>query len=217
MRSDSSTSSQESEVFAIPLKKSEASGTCGVTTSTNTPTKSTPPGSEKKTIIQATFEESIQKTYPTTISFVLDFLAQAFPLLAEGRVSKTLVARYSSRYAELRRLKNLSYYSSKTLKDYSVMTEEQRSASSFKRWMNWGTGSNGRYLTAATGFLKTGSVSSLSDILEDQVADRYFLSEKQMAWFREKAMEDPKFRMKLAQQSTADTEQDGELTPKNNS
>ena len=151
----------------------------GPTTSTNMPTKSTPETSEKKTTIQATLGESIQKKYPTSISFVQDFLANRFRLQARGRVSRTLVERFSSRYAELRKLKDLHCYSSKTFKASLAMTEEELSRSSFNRWMNWGTGSSGKFLTAnISGFPRIGNECSLSDILEEEVPDQYFLSEK---------------------------------------
>lgn len=149
----------------------------GPMTSTSTPTKSTPNNSEKKTTLQPTLGESIQRKYLTSISFVQDFLANRFHLRARGRVSKIHVERFSSRYAELRSLKDLHYYSSRMLKDSLTMTGEKLSRSSFNRWMKWGIGSNGRFLTANTSeFPRIGSVCSLSDILEEEVPDRYFLS-----------------------------------------
>ena len=143
----------------------------------STPTKSTPRTSEKKVTIQATLGESIQRTFPTSISFVRDFLARRFPQLVNGKVSKTLEARFSSRYVELRNLKDLHYYSSKTLKDSLVMTEEELSQSSFKRWMNWGIGSNGNFLTVRTlEYHKVDSASLLLDIIEDEAHEKYFPS-----------------------------------------
>ena len=153
------------------------SNTPGQTTSTNTPTKSTPRTSEKKTTIQATLGESIQKISLTSISFVQDFLANRFPQLVNGKVSRTLGARFSSRYVELRNLKDLHYYSSKTLKDSLTMTEEELSQSSFKRWMNWGIGSNGNFLTARTlEYHKVDNASLLLDIIEDEAEAKYFPS-----------------------------------------
>ena len=179
MKSDTQADSQESEDSISPLTELEASKEFGLVITTNTPMKSIQDTSEKKTTIQATLKESIQRIYPTSISFAQDFLAKRFRLQGRGRVSKTLVERYSSRYAELSKLKNLSYFSSKTLKDYSTMTEEERSQSSFKRWMNWGTGSNGRFLTAnILESPRIGSECSLSDILEEQVDEKYFLSQE---------------------------------------
>ena len=66
----------------------------GPVTTTDTPTKSTPPDSEKQITTQVTLGESIQQKYPTSISFVQDFHAKRFRLRARGRVSRTLVERF---------------------------------------------------------------------------------------------------------------------------
>jgi len=66
----------------------------------------------------------------------------------------------------------------KTSKGYSITTKGGLLELSSPRCRNWGTMSNGRYLTANILFRKTESVSSLSDILEDSVEEKYFLSEK---------------------------------------
>ena len=80
----------------------------GATISISTPTKSTPQDSGKPTITQVTLGESTQREYPTMISFVQDFHAKPSLLRARGKVSRTLVDRYSSRYSELRGLKDLA-------------------------------------------------------------------------------------------------------------
>ena len=167
MKSDTQVDSLESEDLTLDLIKQEGLSESGLVITTSKPTKSIPSNSEKKGIIQPTLEESIQRTYPTSISFVQDFHARRFQLPEKGKVSKRLVERCSSRYSELRKLKDLHCYSSKTLKAYLTMTEEELSRSSFNRWMNWGTGSNGRFLTAnIMGSPRTGKGRSLSDIAE---------------------------------------------------
>lgn len=53
----------------------------------------------------------------------------------------------------------------------------QRSEQSSKRWKNWGTTSSGKCLTAnISEYRKTANECSLSDILEEQVDEKYFLS-----------------------------------------
>src|SRR5690625_61084 len=70
-------------------------------------------------------------------------------------------------------------YSLKTSGDYSTTTTEIRSRPSSEPWMTSGMMSNGICLTLRTSeSLKTGRGSSLSDILEDQVDEKYFLSKK---------------------------------------
>ena len=52
------------------------------------------------------------------------------------------------------------------------------SESLYPQWMNWGTMSNGRCLTAnILGFPRIGKECSLLDILEKQVGEKYFLSD----------------------------------------
>ena len=179
MNSPTEADSQESEDSTLASTELEDLNESGLVIITSTPTRSTPSTLEKKTTFQTTLRESIQGIFPTSTSFVLDFLAKRFRLQGRGRVSRTLVERFSSRYAELRKLKDLHCYSSKTLKASLAMTEEELSRSSFNRWMNWGTGSNGKFLTAnILGSPRIGNECSLSDILEEEVPDQYFLSEK---------------------------------------
>jgi len=101
----------------IPMVVLSASGPA---TTTRTQTSRTTEGGQKasKRTIQATLGESLRREYPTTISFVQDFLASRFPSLGSGKVSRTSAEMFSSRYPELRRLKDLRSYSLKTLKGY---------------------------------------------------------------------------------------------------
>lgn len=70
----------------------------------------------------------------------------------------------------------------RTSRGYSVTTRDGRSTQSSIRWMNWGIMSSGRCLTVKiSAFPKTGSGSFLSDILENEVSDQYFLSEDKVA------------------------------------
>ena len=92
-------------------------------------------------------------------------------------------------------LKNesLVYFSQKTLRDYSIMTGEERSELSYPQWMSWGTMSNGRCLTAQPlESPKTGKECLLLDILEDEVNEKYFLSEtaqKRLMSYRDSTLE----------------------------
>jgi len=223
MKSPSSTDSAGSEGSGEALNSAEDTDASDPMTSTSTPTKSTQPDSEEKTIIQATLGESIQGTSPIMISFAEAFLAKPSLLRAKGKVSKTLVERYSSRYTELSKTKNLSCYSLKTLKAsflqelssaqesikqlkerekenlQTILNESktnpeeagkklrsmlEKATSSLKSsspYSNWGIGSNTRFLTASISeFPRLGRECSLSDILEKDVPDQYFLSQSQV-------------------------------------
>lgn len=72
---------------------------------------------------------------------------------------------------------NPKFFFLKTSNIYSLTTTVKRLKSSSKRWMNWGMMQNGKCVTAQiTEFPKTGNGCSLSDILEDHVDRKYFLS-----------------------------------------
>ena len=152
-------------------------GASGQMTSTNTQVKSIKNTGQKSQKLQATLGESMKKESLNMISFARAFLARPSLLPGKGKVSRILVARYSSRYVELRNITDLSCYYSKTLKAFSTMTEEELSAQSSTPWKTWGIGGSTRFLTARiTGSHRIGKECSLSDILEKDVPDRYFLS-----------------------------------------
>ena len=181
MKSDTSTSSAGSEGSGSDSKEQEDTDASGQMTSTSTPTKSTPKTLEKPTIIQATLEESIQKRSPTLTSFVQDFLANPSRWQGKEKGSKIPVGRYSSRFPELQKLKDLRCYSLKTLKDFYQTTEAKPSRPFFRKWGVSDTGQSGKYLTAnIMESLRTGKECLLSDILEKKVPPRYFLSQKQL-------------------------------------
>jgi hypothetical protein len=182
----------------------------GATTTTDMSTKSIKQDSERKTITQVTLGESIQQKYPTSISFARDFHAKRFQLPDRGKVSRTLVERFSSRYAELQNIIDLYCYSWRMLKDYLAMKEEKPSASYSSPWKSWGIGGNTRFLTASiSGFPRIGKECSLSDILEEEVHSRYFLSQKAKQFLNRRREENKKagrgFGAVFLQQSTADT------------
>ncbi len=180
-KSDSSTSSRESEDSNSDSKEQEDIIVSGPVITTNTPTKSTQRDSEKPTIIQATLGESTQGLSPTLISFVQDFLVNPSRWQGKGKDSRIPVDRYSSRFPELRKLKDLRCYSWKTLRDFFQTTEDKPSRPFFRSWGVSDTGLSGKYLTASImEFLRTGKECSLSDILEKEVPDQYFLSQKQL-------------------------------------
>jgi hypothetical protein len=123
---------------------------------------------------------SEQKTFQTISYLWQDFLAKVFQSLEKGKELKSIVDCFSIRLPELQRLKNLRCYSLKTSVDSSHPETEKILPSSFERWGSWGTYLNGVALTADFSmFRKTGKGCSLSDILENKVDAKYFLSSKE--------------------------------------
>jgi hypothetical protein len=86
----------------------------------------------------------------------------------------------------LHRKNSHAFYSLKMLKGFYLTTKGELSELSSIRWMNLGMTSNGKCLTVKTSVSpRTENASSLSDILEEQVAPKYFLSDKQTKYILE--------------------------------
>ena len=69
----------------------------------------------------------------------------------------------------------------KTLKECLVQITDTTSCQSSLQWMNWGMTLNGRLSTQKIlGCLRIGKECTLSDILEKEVASKYYLSPAQM-------------------------------------
>ena len=114
----------------------------------------------------------------TLTLYVAGFRAKLSRLLANDKGLKTHEAHSFFKLHGSPLFSNLDIYSLKTSKDYYTTTEGLRSGQSSKRWKNWGTTSNGKCLTAnISGYHNTANECSLSDILEEQVGEKYFLSE----------------------------------------
>ena len=148
--------------------------------STSTPQKSTSNTSQPIRTME-TQETLIPKNSQTLICSVEDSHVNLFLLLEKGRVSKIQEVLFSMKYAESWNPKDLDFCFSKMSKDCSQQTMEGVSQQSSHRWMNWGMMSNGRFLTQnILECHRTGKECSLSGILEEKVANQYFLSEKQV-------------------------------------
>ena len=151
----------------------------GQTNGTNTPTKST-----KNIMENAMTETSEQLTLTncqTSIYSVLDSLARVLASLEKEKDLKTLEAQCFLKSLGLQSTKDPDIYSLKTSRVCLVTTAEKLSPQYLGFSPTWGIELNGWYLTASTlEFPKTGNGCSLSDILETDVADKYFLSEKQV-------------------------------------
>jgi hypothetical protein len=112
-----------------------------------------------------------------------DLLLVAFPcqafLLQENEVDlMTREVRSSLKSLGLLNKNSHAFYCLRTSKGFYLTTKELRSTQSSPRLMSWGMTVNGKCLTARISEShKTGKECSLSDILEEQVDQKYFLSE----------------------------------------
>lgn len=147
--------------------------------STSTQLKSINPTSQIISPME-TSPKSTPQLFPTSIVSFEDSLAKLLVSLESVEALKIPEERSSLNLREYCEQSNLDYSSLRMLKDCSVTTTEKLSQPLSPRLMSWGMTVNGKCLTARiTECHKTGSESSLSDILEDQPDPKYFLSLEQ--------------------------------------
>ena len=113
--------------------------------------------------------------------FAEDSLVRLFHSLESGVDLKTHEEPFSLKSLESQPLKDLHIFSLKTYPVCYLTTGAKRLRLSSARFLNWGTMSAGRCLTARISvFPKPEKECILSDILEDNAPEKYFLSERQM-------------------------------------
>lgn len=164
-----------------PIKVGDA---FGIVIPTNTQQQSTTSDSRKDGV-QQTLGQSKPRTFQTLTCSVRDFLARHSVSLERGEVSGIPEGRCFLRLLEYLKLKDLRICSSRTSRVYSITAKGRLSESSFKRFGNWGMDFNGWFLTASfSESPKTGRGCSLSDILEENPNQKYYLSEKAMEYLK---------------------------------
>src|SRR5699024_6181841 len=120
-----------------------------------------------------------QSTEEKSTSSLEDSHVKPFQLRENVEDFQTLEEHFFSTLQERPNKSNHAFYSLKTLKGYYLTTRGKHSPLSFQRWMNSGIMLNGKCLTQKIMVShKTENGYSLSDILEDQVEEKYYLSEE---------------------------------------
>ncbi len=146
--------------------------------STSTPMPST----DSTTQITPTTEmpmNSIQKPSQTLTSSLEAFRVRLSRLLEREKGLMTPVVHSFLKYRGFLPKKDPDIFYSKMLKAYLVMTMEKLSQQYLGFSPTLGMSINGKFLIAkTTEYHRTGKECSLSDILEDNVDPKYFLSEK---------------------------------------
>ena len=127
-----------------------------------------------------TQQQSIPKTSLTLTSCVLDSHVKRFLLQGKGVDLKIQEVHYFLKSQELLKKNCHLFYCLKTSEGYSITTKGKHLPQSLQSWKAWGIRiSDGLFLTAKTSVChKTENVSLLSDILETDVPERYYLSEE---------------------------------------
>lgn len=173
---NSLNSLQVSEDSGLDLKEQDGNAS-GQTKSINSPAKSIENNSDQST--KETFEQLTLIPFPTTISYAPDSLVRHFLSLARGKGSMIPEEPCFLKYAESCRLKDHTQYVLRTSKDCLTTMMGKPFESSSNRWMNWGMMWFGRCLIANFSVSRRiGRECSLSDILEQEVDPKYYLSEK---------------------------------------
>ena len=122
------------------------------------------------------------ETSDTLTQFAEDFRVKLSALQDIEEDSKILEELSSLKSQGSPLFSNLSIYSLKTSKDSLTTTREIPLRQSSQRWMNSGMMWNGKCLTVKISeYHKIGNVCSLSDILEDNVDERFFLSAEKVS------------------------------------
>jgi len=128
-----------------------------------------------------TQERSSPKNCRISTLFAEDSLARAFQSLESGEDLKTPEEPCSLKLLGLLPLRDLAICCLKTFPGCYRMTKAGHLRPYSLRWMNWGTMSHGRCLTARIlASPKPEKECSLSDFLEPTVPEEYCLSQKQI-------------------------------------
>ena len=126
-------------------------------------------------------EQSTHIHCPISTLFAEDSLVRAFHWLESAEDSKMPEELCSLKSLGLPPLKDLHICSLKTFPDCYRMTGAGRLRPSSARFLTWGMMSSGRFLTARIlVFPNPEKECILSDFLETNVPEKYYLSEKQM-------------------------------------
>lgn len=127
-----------------------------------------------------TQEKLYPNSYPISTFWSEDFPVSLSQSQEQERVLTIQEERCFLKLQELLPLKNLSISSSKMFPVCLTMTQAKHLKQSSVHWMAWGMMCAGRYLTAKISEFPSHEIEcSLSDILEDNVPEKYYLSRKQ--------------------------------------
>lgn len=150
----------------------------GQTNGTNMPQQSTDTTSEKSPV-QQTFEQLLPKTFPNTTFWSEAFLAKVSQLLEQEKDLTTPEALFSLRSLGFLPTTDPDILYSKMYEVWLVTTPEKLSPQYLGFSPTLGMNINGKFLIRKISVSpKTESESSLLDILEDEVDEKYFLSEE---------------------------------------
>lgn len=122
-------------------------------------------------------QKSKFQSCPISIFWLVDSLASLLVSLDTGEDLKIPEAHSFLKSLELHNPNDHAIYSLKTSKAYYLTTRGKLSEKSSAPLMSWVMTHNHLLLTLKTSYHRTGSVSSLSELLEENPEEKYFLSQ----------------------------------------
>ena len=142
---------------------------------------------------QMTLEQLNPKTFRNQIVGVLGHRAKTSALPEKEQdcqeIEAVLYRKFLECWKKGKKKIDLNGLSTKTLRECFLRTEDLTTCQSSLKWTDWGTILNGKISTQSGLSHKTGSAYILWDILEEQVDEKYFLSEaatKRLMNYRDK-------------------------------
>ena len=134
--------------------------------------------------IQMTLEMLMPEACPQQTVGALERHAKTSQLQENGQdwteTDRVLYEKFLGSWKNKKSKTDLNGLSMRMLRECFLQTEDSTICQSSLKWTDLGTISNGRISTQNGSFHKTGSAYTLSDILEDSVEQKYFLSREQM-------------------------------------
>ncbi len=133
---------------------------------------------------QMTLGQWMPEACPKQIAGVLEHPVRISVLLERERdwteIDQALYEKFLDCWKNKKKKTDLNGLSMRMLRECFLATEDSTIYQSSLKWTDLGTIVNGRISIANGLFHKTGSAYTLSDILEDSVPEKYFLSWEQM-------------------------------------
>ena len=134
--------------------------------------------------IQMTLEQWMLEACPKQTVGALERLARISPLQENGQdwtvTDQALYEKFLDSWKNKKNKTDLNGLSMRMLRECFLQTEDSTICQSSLKWTDLGTILNDRISTQNGSFHKTGSAYTLSDILEDSVEQKYFLSREQI-------------------------------------